>query len=97
MNKDINKELIDILVELGNSHFYEAIKAYNRKADSNILVSLASIDPFKDPTLLARNQGLRIGMYQLEKDIDAEKKRREDLSKGGGDQPETIAGIPFNG
>ena len=61
-----DSEMNSLLAQLVDSKFWNAILRYNRSIDASTLNSLASLDPFKEPTLVARSQGLRMGLYHLE-------------------------------
>ena len=61
-----DNEMNALLAQLVESKYWNAILRYNRSIDASTLNSLASIDPFKEPTLVARSQGLRIGLYHME-------------------------------
>jgi len=62
-------EMKTLLKELADTRYWQAILRLNRIKDSQALNSLSSIDPFKDPTGLARTQGIRIGMFYIEQEI----------------------------
>ena len=75
------QEMKDRLVGLPETEVWEALKMFNRLKDAEILSALGSTDPFKDPTSLARAQGIRIGLFYLEQEIDRayeEKKQEKD-------------------
>lgn len=77
-----DKELWDVLVAMHGTKEWEAIKIFARARDTHALNAIGSIDPFKNPTELARSQGLRIGIYALEREIEAEKSRRDEAEEG---------------
>lgn len=58
-----------LLTELSATSFWQAILRFNRTKDAQAINSLASLDPFKDPTSMARTQGIRIGLYYLEQEV----------------------------
>jgi len=70
------KNDLDLLVELSNSHLWKSIINLNRQKDSELLSALASIDPFKEPTVMARTQGIRQGIYFLESLVNLEIEKR---------------------
>ena len=75
-------EMNTLLKELADTRYWQAILRFNRIKDSQALNSLSAIDPFKDPTALARTQGIRMGMYYIEQEVsrlikDAEEKVTE--------------------
>jgi len=76
-----DKEAVTLLVELAGTRFWPAIRKFNRAEDANILATLASTDPFKEPTAMARAQGSRIGIYNLEKFINEELEKRKQKEK----------------
>ncbi len=59
-----------LLIELSNTPFWRVIMMQSRRQDSNAINVLASVDPFKEPTLVARTQGMRQGLYSLENEIN---------------------------
>ena len=54
-----------LLLELSNTKFWDVIIQRTKTVDSEIVSTVLSVDPFKDPTLVARSQGKRIGIYSL--------------------------------
>ncbi len=54
------------LFELSATVHWQAILKFIRNRDRDILTALIGLDPFKEPTLMARNQGERVGIYDLE-------------------------------
>jgi len=76
-----DNKMVDLLVDLSNTIYWQAIKRIIRKKDIEISQALFSLDAFKEPTLVARNQGARIGLYLLENVIEQELKRRQDENK----------------
>lgn len=59
-------EMEQLLYELSKTQMYQAMLKYNRARDAFIISSLATSDPFKDPTKVARDQGVRMGLYDIE-------------------------------
>lgn len=84
MNLMTDNEMNSILSQLVGSKFWDAILRYNRVVDANTLNSLASLDPFKEPTLVARSQGLRMGIYHLEQTAARECEERKKLETESG-------------
>ena len=74
-------EFVDVLIELVSTKAWEAIRKYNRRVDAEHLTYLTSIETFKDPTLMARVQCLRAGLYSLENFVYEEIKKRQDEEK----------------
>jgi len=70
-------EMKDILVELYETKFWKAIKQYYIMRCIYTDDALRSIDPFKNPTDMARSQGIFLGLNDLEIFIVEEKRRRE--------------------
>jgi len=79
--EDINdlsdKRMFSLLVELTDTAYWKAIQKYIRSRDMTIISTFYSIDPFKEPTQMARAQGIRIGLYDMESAIIQEKNNRE--------------------
>jgi len=68
---EINEESYRrLLIELYNSCFWKIILRQSRANDSFAIETLASVDPFKEPTLVARTQGLRQGLFSLENEVN---------------------------
>ena len=65
-----DSEMRELLYELSNSMMYQAILRYNGARDVQLMNSLAVLDPFKEPTAMARNQGHRNGLKDLEDAVD---------------------------
>lgn len=81
-NSLTDEEMNQILAQLPESKFWAAILRYNRLVDANTLNSLASLDPFKEPTLVARSQGMRMGLYHLEQTAVRERDERRKVEEG---------------
>ena len=60
-----NSQMKELLKELEGTEFWIAILKYNQDRMRVIQDGLFSIDPFKDPTNMARNQGIGIGLSDL--------------------------------
>jgi len=58
-------EMVRLLLELKNSVYWNAIVQYTNVRASLTDDALRSSDPFKDPTQIAQNQGLRLGLYDM--------------------------------
>jgi hypothetical protein len=69
------------LFELSTTVYWQAILRYIYKRDSEILGTLAGVDPFKDPTLMSRHQGERIGIYNIKHLVDSLIQRNKDAVK----------------
>jgi hypothetical protein len=59
-------EMASILKELPDSQFWIAILKYNQQRLGLSQSALFSGDPFKDPTGVARNQGILLGLSDLQ-------------------------------
>lgn len=79
-----NKEMNDLLVELVNTNYWQAIKRFNAIQCVIAENSLCSLDPFKEPTLMAQNQGIRMGILKLESVVTQEVDRRKKIEEIGG-------------
>lgn len=79
--KITDREMENTLVGLFYTEFWPVICKYNRKVDADTLTSLISIDPFKEPTSMARAQGMRMGLYSLENFVNEEVARRKEEEK----------------
>ena len=76
------KEMNDLLLDLGKTAFWRAIQQFVAMQSINAENALCSIDPFKFPTDMARNQGIRIGLMALDNYIKEEIARRREKNKG---------------
>ena len=72
-----NEELADILIELSDSKYWPAIQAYYNGLRALAEQTLFSTDPFKNPTVMAQNQGFRSALDYLSTYIQTEKNKRE--------------------
>lgn len=84
-------ELKTLLVELSESKYWDAIKWYSVLSQRQLQILLSGMDPVKDPTNMARNQGMMLGTRALEDFIVQEKNKRKDAEnekneKNEGDQ-----------
>ena len=79
VNSITDNEMNALLAQLVDSKYWNAILRYTRGIDAGTLNSLASLDPFKEPTLVARSQGLRMGLYHLEQTAFREYEERKAL------------------
>jgi len=75
-------EMMGLLVELSGSRFWPAILKFNDIHDGPALSGLASIDPVKEPTQIARTQGWRGGLLFLKEAVLREIEKREEDAKG---------------
>jgi len=64
------EQMNTLFLELADTQLWQAILRYNRIKDAQAINSLASLDPFKDPTAVARTQGIRIGTYGIETEVN---------------------------
>lgn len=79
-----DKQALEILSELPLTQYWEAFQHYNRSKDAWVINSLGALDPFKQPTEMARSQGVRIGVFFLEKEILElleEKRKQEEVQQ----------------
>lgn len=79
-----DKEMIGLLVELSGSVFWPAIERFVAVRSIMAENALCSIDPFKNPTDMARNQGIRMGLADMLNFVKAEKLKMEKAGKGEG-------------
>jgi hypothetical protein len=74
-----NEQMVSYIYELSKTHTWRAIQRYNMLKDAEVISSLAILDPFKEPTQVARTQGIRIGLYYIEQLVKQESDRRKRL------------------
>ena len=72
----------DLLVELSTSPYWAAIIAYYAGRKSYVESGLKTIDPFQQPTEVARNQGILQGLDDLEAMVEVIKRNRADVEIG---------------
>lgn len=79
-------QMYDLLVALYQTPYWPAMKWYSTARCAYVDNSLRSIDPFKEPTKMAQNQGIRMGLLDLEgfvvEEIDRRKKENAKLQGG---------------
>lgn len=61
-----DKEMLAILKELPESQFWIAILKYNQARLGMSQSMLFSTDPVREPTAIARNQGILLGLSDLQ-------------------------------
>lgn len=72
-------EMDALLVELGDTAYWQAVMRFIDVRCGIIEGSLCSLDAFKFPTDVARNQGMRIGLLDLYGYIvDIQEKRKKE-------------------
>ena len=85
MNEE--KKLLDKLINIVDTEYWDLITKYNELRDMTIMSSLRSTDPFKETTQLARLQGMGLGIYDLQRtitdEIERRKKEEEEKKKSG--------------
>lgn len=60
------KEMAAILKELPDTQFWIAVLKYNQERLQISQATLFSADPVKDPTLIARHQGIMLGLSDMQ-------------------------------
>ena len=65
-----NNEMLDLFVSLQKTSYWQAILRSIADRDAILLGSLALLDPFKEPTKVARTQGERTGLYYIEMEVN---------------------------
>lgn len=65
-----DKEMDSLFLELYHSPQWQAILKFNRTHHNNVMATLSSVDPFKEPTQVARAQGTDIGLFTLEAKVN---------------------------
>jgi len=82
-NDEMSDELMKtLLVDLSKTRYYQAIVRFYNSIEANAIHSLSSVDPFKDPTEVARTQGIRIGLHYLYQTIEEEVEKRKKIELG---------------
>lgn len=88
-----DKQMYNLLIDLVDTEHWKAVKRFFDKRALEAEQSLYSIDPFKDPTVMARNQGIRMGSYALESYImqvleDRKKKEKQEQENKNDEEDE---------
>jgi hypothetical protein len=74
-------EMNELLLELADTAAFRAIVNYAFQRDKLVTDAMRSIDPFKDPTAMARSQGIGTGLFDLRDYVLLLKKRTEEAEK----------------
>ena len=75
------EEMTQVLVELSDTTAWQAILKYFSIRSTSTDDGLRSIDPFKEPTQMARNQGIRAGLWDIVLYVNSEIDRRKKKNK----------------
>ena len=79
------KEMEMFLIDLYSTQYWQAIKRYIDARRKLVEDSLMTIDPFQHPTSMAKNQGIRLGLIDLEgaiiEAIDKRKKKENEQNQ----------------
>lgn len=78
----------ELLLELSDTEMFNAVLNYAFMRDKIVATALRSIDPFKNPTEMARNQGISIGLFDLRDYILLLKKKMTDIETSQTVSPE---------
>jgi len=78
MNEMVDKEMDEMLISLSATRTWIAMIRYTRHRSSLVDGALRSIDPFKEPTQMARNQGIAMGLKDLFEYVDAMKVKMQE-------------------
>ena len=81
LDEDLNEDEYSLLIAFKGSKYFapysKLIKIRMLAAESG----LVSVDPFKEPTLMARYQGIRVGLAEPEAIIKAEIEKRQEAEE----------------
>lgn len=75
-------EMNQLLLQLGGMRHYQAILRYLTQRSAAADDGLRSIDPFKNPTDMARTQGTRLGLWDLPGAVYILKEKERKLQEG---------------
>lgn len=88
MNKTNEEEMSEAeidsyLVQLSDTAMWQALLKRIRVKDYLAIGAIATLDPFKQPTEIARCQGKRMMAYEIENDINVaiERKKKKEASQ----------------
>jgi len=76
-----DQQMTNLLAELANTIYWQAILKFNQRQDVPAVSGLATLDPFKEPTQVARTQGWRGGLYYLERFVKEEIEKRRKVAE----------------
>lgn len=76
-----SEELSGLLLELADSKYWPAIQTYYKGLSDIAEQTLRAVDPFKNPTEMARNQGFRLALDYLDLYIGIEKKKKKEVEE----------------
>ena len=65
INEMEDGEMKSLLTELADTRYWTAIMKYTQNRLNVARNALFTLDPFKDPTSMARSQGIMSGMFDL--------------------------------
>lgn len=71
-------EMISLLKELESTRYWIAIVKYSHQRLTSAQQALITLDPFKEPTAMARYQGVMSGISDLQEAVISLKKKSED-------------------
>lgn len=74
-----NNVMEQLLYEFSKTPAYQAYLKYLYARDAYLITTLATIDPFKQPTQVARSQGHRNGLYDLKDLVEKITEQREKI------------------
>ena len=79
VDKMSEAEIDSYLVQLSETVMWQALLRRIRVKDYYAIGSIATLDPFKQPTELARCQGKRMMAYEIENDVNVAVTRKKKL------------------
>lgn len=71
------KEIDRQLASLAETGMWQALLSRLRSKDYAAIGTLATLDPFKQPTEIARSQGKRMMAYAIEREVEIAVERRK--------------------
>ena len=69
VNNMSDEDMFKLLYQIEQSEYWIAMLRYNQIRSSYTQSVVLSADPVKDPTLIARNQGIMLGLADLQNAI----------------------------
>jgi len=87
LNEDFLKRLgwddddRQLLVDLAGTIYWPAVEKYYRLIDYVVTLNLRSTDPFKNPTIMAQNQGISWAINILGRYIESMKDKSQEATK----------------
>lgn len=82
LGEEMNEErMLNLLADLADTEYFVAIQKFNRIKDAQAIGALITLDAFKDPTKVAKAQGIHECIYYMEQTAVQRKEERKKESE----------------